>query len=90
MTGGEKFKLGMNIATNSLNIAGNLNPIGSIQAAQSAISMARTIHAAMASLSVSFAAWERTVDDQQELLDGPEFKTIPSEPISLAFVQDTK
>lgn len=87
MTGGEKFKMGMNIANNSLNIATGLNPIGSIQAAQSAISIARTIHSAMASLSVSFAAWERSVDDQQQLLSGPSFKTIPSEAVSLAFLQ---
>ncbi|HZR66546.1 MAG TPA: tetratricopeptide repeat protein [Terriglobales bacterium] len=84
MTGGEKFKMGVNIANDTLNIATNLNPIGSIQATMSAISIARTIHSAMASLSVTFAAWERTVDDQQELLSGPSFKTIPSEPVSLA------
>lgn len=85
MTGGEKFKMGMNIATNGLNIATNLNPIGSIQAAQSAISIARTIHSAMSSLKMSFAAWERTVDDQQQLLSGPSFKAIPSEAINLGF-----
>ncbi|HEY4052755.1 MAG TPA: tetratricopeptide repeat protein [Terriglobales bacterium] len=84
MTGGEKFKMGVNIATDSLNIAANLNPIGSIQAAQSAISIARTIHSSMASLSVSFASWERSVEDQQQLLSGPSFKTIPTEPVSLA------
>jgi tetratricopeptide (TPR) repeat protein len=88
MTGGEKFKMGMSIATDSLNIATSLNPIGSIQAAQSAISIARTIHSAMASLSVSFAAWERSVDDQQQLLSGPAFKTIPSEPVSLAAMRE--
>lgn len=85
MTGGEKFKMGMSIATNSLNIATNLNPIGSIPAAQSAVSIARTLHSAMASLKVSFAAWERTVDDQQQLLSGPSFKAIPSKPVNLAF-----
>src|SRR5581483_1748757 len=84
MTGAEKFKMGMNIANDSLNIAANLNPIGSIQATLSAISIARTIHSAMASLSVSFAAWERSVDDQQQLLSGPSFKTILSGPVSLA------
>ena len=83
MTGGEKFMMGVNIANDSLNIATNLNPMGSIQATMSAISIARTIHSAMASLSVSFAAWERTVDDQQHLLSGPPFKTIPTEPVRL-------
>ncbi len=87
MTGGEKFRMGVNIASDSLDIATNLNPMGSIQATLSAISIARTIHSAMASLSVSFASWERSVDDQQQLLSGPSFKTIPSEPVSLAFMQ---
>jgi tetratricopeptide (TPR) repeat protein len=84
MTGGEKFKLGVNIASDSLDIATNLNPIGSIQATLSAISIARTIHSSMASLNVSFASWERSVDDQQQLLSGPSFKTIPSEPVNLS------
>jgi tetratricopeptide (TPR) repeat protein len=87
MTGGEKFKMGANIANEGLNIASNLNPIGSVQATLSAISIARTIHSAMASLNVGFAAWERSVDDQQQLLSGPSFKTIPSEPVNLAFLQ---
>jgi tetratricopeptide (TPR) repeat protein len=87
MTGGEKFKMGVNIANEVLNIASNQNPIGSIQATLSAISIARTIHSAMASLNVGFAAWERSVDDQQQLLSGPSFKTIPSEPVNLAFLQ---
>ena len=87
MTGGEKFKMGVNIANEGLNIATNLNPMGSVQATLSAISIARTIHSAMSSLNVSFAAWERSVDDQQQLLSGPSFKTIPSEPVNLAFVQ---
>jgi len=90
MTGGEKFVMGYRIATAGLNIATNLNPIGAIQATQSAISIARIIHSAMASLSVSFASWERSVDDQQQLLAGPTFKAIPVEPASLAFTSELK
>jgi hypothetical protein len=90
MTGGEKFKMTYAIANDSLNIATSLNPIGSIQATLSAISIARTIHAAMASVSVSFASWERSVDDQQRLLSGPSFKTIPTGPVTLAFAQELK
>jgi hypothetical protein len=90
MTGGEKFKMGYTIASDSLNIATSLNPIGAIQATQSAISIARTIHSAMASLRVSFASWERSVDDQQQLLAGPSFKTIPTGPVNLAFTQELK
>jgi tetratricopeptide (TPR) repeat protein len=90
MTGGEKFKMGFTIANDSLNIATSLNPIGAIGATQSAISIARTIHSAMASLRVNFASWERSVDDQQQLLSGPSFKTIPTGPASLAFTQELK
>ncbi len=90
MTGGEKFVMGYKIASASLNIATSLNPMGAIEAAQSAISIARTIHSAMASLSVTFASWERSVDDQQELLSGPSFKTIPTEPMNLTFAHELK
>jgi hypothetical protein len=90
MTGGEKFKMGYTIASDSLNIATSLNPIGAIQATQSPILIARTIHSAMASLRVSFASWERSVDDRQQLLSGPSFKTIPTGPVNLAFTQELK
>ena len=86
MTGGEKFAMGVNLATSGLDIATNLNPIGSIQATRDAISIARTIHDAVSSLHVNFASWERTVDEQQQLLNGPSFKAIPTEPVSLGFV----
>jgi hypothetical protein len=79
-----------NAAAFKSNIASNLNPIGSIQATMSAISIARTIHSAMASVSVSFASWERSVEDQQRLLSGPAFKVIPAGPVSLAFAQELK
>jgi tetratricopeptide (TPR) repeat protein len=90
MTGGEKFVMGYKLASAGLNIATSLNPIGAIQATQSAISIARIIHSAMASMNVSFASWERSVDDQQQLLAGPSFKAIPIEPMNLAFVHDLK
>jgi hypothetical protein len=90
MTGGEKFVMGYKLATASLNIATNLNPMGAIQATRSAISIARTIQSAMASLRVSFASWEKSVDDQQELLSGASFKTIATEPMNLSFVHVLK
>jgi tetratricopeptide (TPR) repeat protein len=90
MTGAEKFAMGYNLASASFSIATNLNPIGAIQATQSAISIARTIHGAVTSLTVSFASWERSVNDQQQLLAGQTFKCVPSRPISLVFVQDVK
>ncbi len=44
----------------------------------------------MVSLSVSFATWEKSVDDQQQLLAGKSFKAISTQPANLAFVQETK
>ena len=90
MTGGEKFSMAMSLADAGFNIASSLNPMGAISATQSAISIARTIHGAVASLRVSLASWERSAQDQQQLLAAQAFKSIPSEPVSLAFVQEIK
>lgn len=91
MSGGEKFKLGYNIATAGMNIAmGGFNPIGAISSVQEAVSIARTIQAAIGSLNVSFAKWEKSVEDQQQLLAGKAFKSIPTQPANLGFVQDAK
>ncbi len=91
MSGGEKFAMGYKIATASMDIAmSGFNPMGALSSVQDAISIARTIHGAMVSLSVSFATWEKSVDDQQRLLAGKSFKAIPTQPANLAFVQDIK
>jgi hypothetical protein len=91
MTGGEKFKMGYNIANASVDIAmSGFTPISAISSVQDAIDITRTIHSAMASLSVSFSSWERGVDDQLQLLAGKEFKAIPTQPANLAFVQELK
>jgi hypothetical protein len=91
MSGGEKLRMGMNIANASMDIAmGGFGGISAIASVQDVISIARTIQAARVSLSVSFASWERTVDDQQQLLAGKAFKAIPTEPANLTFLQETK
>jgi tetratricopeptide (TPR) repeat protein len=91
MSGGEKFMLGYNIASAGADIAmSGFTPISAISSVQDAISITRTIRAAMISLSVSFATWEKSVDDQQQLLAGKSFKTIPTLPASLEFVQEVK
>ena len=91
MSGGEKFKMGYNIANASVDIAmSGFGGIGAISSVQDIISITRTIRAAMVSLSVSFASWEKSVDDQQQLLAGKAFKSIPTQPANLAFVQETK
>ena len=91
MSGGEKFIMGYKIASASADIAmSGFNPIGAISSVQDIISITRTIQAAMASVSVSFASWEKSVDDQQQLLAGKAFKSIPTKPMNLAFVHETK
>ncbi len=91
MSGGEKFKMGYNLATASVDIAmSGFTAIGAISSVQDVIGITRTIHSAMASLSVTFATWEKSVDDQQQLLSGKEFKSIPIQAASLTFVQELK
>ena len=91
MTGGEKFKMGYNLANASLDIAmSGFGGFGAIASVQDAISITRTIRSAMSSLNVSFATWEKSVDDQQQLLAGKGFKSIPTQPVNLAFEQELK
>jgi tetratricopeptide (TPR) repeat protein len=91
MTGGEKFKMGYNLAMAGMDIAsGGFTLIGAISSVQDAISIARTIRSAMTSLNVSFASWERTVDDRQELLAGKAFKSIPTQTADLGFLFEAK
>ena len=90
MTGGEKFMMAVNMADAGFNIASNLNPMGAISATQSAISIARTINSAIDSGRVTLASWERSAQDQQQLLAAQAFKSIPSEPVSLTFMQEMK
>ena len=91
MSGGEKFMMGYNLANASMDIAmSGFSPIGAISSVQDIISITRTIRAAMVSLSVSFASWEKSVEDQQQLLAGKAFKSIPIQPANLAFVQEAK
>jgi hypothetical protein len=91
MSGGEKLKMGYDIASASVDIAmSGFTAISAISSVQDVVNITRTIHSAMNSLSVSFATWEKSVDDQQQLLAGKSFKAIPLQPVSLAFVQDIK
>jgi tetratricopeptide (TPR) repeat protein len=91
MSGGEKFKMGYSIASASMDIAtSGFSVIGAISSVQDAISIARTIRAAVVSLSLSFATWEKSVNDQQQLLAGKAFKSILVQPVNLAFAQEIK
>jgi tetratricopeptide (TPR) repeat protein len=91
MSGGEKFMMGYNIANASADIAmSGFGGIGAIASVQDIITITRTVRAAMVSLSVSFSSWEKSVEDQQQLLAGKTFKSIPIQPANLAFVQEAK
>jgi len=90
MTGLEKLKLAYDIANAGLNIATNLNPIGSVSALQSFIKITREIQGTVKSLRVNFASWERTFEDQQALQTGNAYRPIPTAPISLTFLEELK
>ena len=91
MSGGEKFVMGYKIASASADIAmSGFSPLSAFSSLQDVITITRTIRGAMASLTISFASWEKSVDDQQQLLAGRAFKSIPTQPVNLAFVHDAK
>jgi hypothetical protein len=91
MSGGEKFMMGYNIANASMDIAmSGFGGIGAISSVQDGVSMTRTVRAAMVSLSVNFTTWEKSVDDQQQLLAGKAFKSIPIQAVNLGFLQEIK
>ncbi|MGH9495707.1 MAG: tetratricopeptide repeat protein [Candidatus Sulfotelmatobacter sp.] len=86
----EKMKLAYDIANAGFNIATNLNPIGAASGAQAFLKISKEIHATSKSLHVNFAAWEKTVEDQNELRNGNTFKVIPTEAANLSFVEEIK
>ena len=90
LTTGEKIKLAYDIANAGMNIATNLNPIGSISALQRFIKITREIHGVVKSLRVNFAGWEKTFEDQQALQTGTAFRPIPTVPASLTFLDELK
>ena len=66
--------MGYNIANASMDMAmSGFGGICAISRVQDIISITRTFRAAMVSLSVSFAMWEKSVEDQQQLLAGKTF-----------------
>ena len=91
MSGGEKFAMGYKIASAGADIAmSGFSPMSAFSSLQDVISITRTIRGAMTSVSVKFASWQKSVEDQQQLLAGKAFKAIPTQPANLAFLQDVK
>jgi tetratricopeptide (TPR) repeat protein len=90
LTAYEKIKLSYDIANAAFGIAGSLNPIGAVGALQNFVEITREVHSVAQSLHLTFAAWIRTIEDQQELRLGNAFKPIPTEPLSVNFVEEIK
>ncbi len=90
LTGFEKVKLGYDIANAAYGISTSLNPVGAVSALETFIQISREVRRVAKSLQVTYAAWARTIEDQQELQLGNAFKAIPSEPVKLAFLEDLK
>jgi hypothetical protein len=90
MTAFEKVKFTYDLANAGFGIATSLNPFGAIGALEAFVQVSREVHGVGKSLSVSFAGWVKTIEDQQELQAGNTFKSIPTEPASLAFLEEIK
>jgi len=41
-------------------------------------------------LKISYGAWERSVEEDQDVLLGNPFKPIPTEPVRLAYIHELK
>jgi tetratricopeptide (TPR) repeat protein len=91
LTGGEKFMIGMNIANAGLSMGmGGVGAISAIQDVMTVVKTVRMLQRTMSSLKISYAAWETSVEEEQDVLLGNPFKPIRSEPVHLAYVHDLK
>ena len=91
LTGYEKFKLGMDLANAGANIAmGGAGALAAMQDVMTVIQQVRMLQATMASLKISFAAWETSVREEQDVLIGNPFKPIPTEAVKLVYLNELK
>ncbi len=90
MTAFEKMKFGYDLANAGFGIAMGLNPFGAVGALETFVEISREVHGVSKSLHVNFAGWVKTIEDQQELQAGNTFKSIPTEPASLVFLEEIK
>ena len=95
LTGMEKVRLGYEIASASANVAMTaLFPAAAafvaMEDAQTVFTLTRQVSGVMDSLHVSFGSWEKIVGEQQRMLVGDPFKTIPVDPPDLSFVSEIK
>ena len=91
LTGGEKFTIGMKIANAGLSMGmGGVGAISAIQDVMTVVQTVRMLQRTMSSLKISYAAWETSVEEEQDVLLGNPFKPIPVEPVRLAYVHELK
>lgn len=91
LTGGEKFGIGMKIANAGMSMGmGGIGAISAIQDVMTVVQTVRMLQRTMSSLKISYAAWETSVEEEQDVLLGNPFKQIPAEPVRLAYVHDLK
>jgi tetratricopeptide (TPR) repeat protein len=91
LTGYEKFRIGMDLAQAGASMGmGGVGAISAIQDVMTVVQQVRMLQRTMASMKISYAAWETSVEEQQDVLLGNPFKPIPTEPVRLAYVHELK
>jgi hypothetical protein len=91
LTGYEKFRIGMDLAQAGASMGmGGVGAISAVQDVITAVQQVRMLERTMASMKISYAAWETSVEEQQNVLFGNPFKPIPTEPVRLAYVHELK
>jgi hypothetical protein len=69
---------------------GGVGAISAVQDVMTVVQQVRMLQRTMASLKISYAAWETSVEEQQDVLLGNPFKLIPTEPPRLAYLHELK
>jgi tetratricopeptide (TPR) repeat protein len=91
LTGGEKFRMGMEIANAGMSMAmGGAGAFAAIQDVMTVVQTVRMLQRTMASLKIGYGAWQKSVEEEQGVLLGNPFKPIPTEPVRLAYVHELK
>jgi hypothetical protein len=81
----------MNIANAGMSMGmGGIGAISAIQDVMTVVQTVRMLQRTMSSLKISYAVWEISVEEEQDVLLGNPFKPIPTEPVRLAYVHELK
>jgi hypothetical protein len=85
----EKAKLGYDIASAGMQIAMGANVMAIPTDIETFVKISKEIHGVAKSLRVNYAAWERTLQDQDGIA-GEQFKIVPTEAPQWIFVDELK